>query len=686
MMYHPARRRLGTVAAVVATAALVLTTVTSTWAQETPTYTEQYRPQFHYTHGQGFVNDPNGLVYYEGEYHMFYQDRLDCRQSWGHAISRDLVHWTELGIAIPCEGNERIFSGSIVIDWENRSGFGTSENPPMVAIYTSARPGNQSQSLAYSLDRGRTWTKYEGNPVLDIGSRSFRDPKVFWYEPRGLWIMPVSLSSLRQIAFYSSPDLKNWTFESTFGPVGAVTGEYEVPDLFPLEVKGKGTGTDQTKWVLLVNVNPGARLGGSALQYFVGEFDGHRFAEESVEPFIPPAGEVVFEDFESTDYGAWTTTGTAFGTGPAAGTLPGQDPVVGHQGERLANSHLPEDEEATGTLTSPTFEIEKDYVNFLVGGADAPMLEGTSEQATVNLIVDGERVRTATGDNSAWLDWNAWDVSDLVGEEAQIELVDNATDDEESILVDQITFADGPALSGQDRTDWADWGRDFYAAITYDNVPDDRRLMVGWMSNWQYTGDVPTSPWQSTQSEPRELTLERVDGELQLVQEPVDELKMLRHSPYKAKSVPLNNTTRQLNVSGKALDIELDLSVSTADRAGIKVFTGDGEETVIGYDATTRELYVDRTRSGNVDFHPRFASVSRAPLDLAKKETLELRILVDHMLVEVFADDGRRVFTETVFPDTDSEGLEVFADGGRATVRDLRVWQMESIWFPDTGT
>jgi sucrose-6-phosphate hydrolase SacC (GH32 family) len=681
-MYHQVRHRMGVVAAVVvATLTLVVTAAAPAGAQTTPTYTEQYRPQFHYTQGQGFVNDPNGLVFYQGEYHMFYQDRLSCRQSWGHAVSRDLVHWTELGIAIPCEGNERIFSGSVVVDMENTTGFGTNENPPMVAIYTSARPGNQSQSLAYSLDRGRTWTKYDGNPVLDIGSSSFRDPKVFWYEPRGLWIMPAALSSQRQIAFYSSPDLKDWTFESTFGPEGAVTGEYEVPDLFPLQVDRTG----ETKWVLLVNINPGARLGGSALQYFVGEFDGHRFEQESVEPFTAPAGEDVFEDFESADHGPWTTTGTAFGSGPVAGTLPGQQPVVGSRGERLVNSRQP-DAAATGTLTSPTFVIEKDHINFLVGGLDAPELAGVSEEATVNLIVDGERVRTATGDNSAWLDWEAWDVGDLAGESAQIQLVDNATSGQGSILVDQITFADEPALSGQDRTDWADWGRDFYAAITYDSVPDDRRLLVGWMSNWQYTSAVPTSPWQSTQSEPRELSLERVDGELHLVQEPIDELETLRHSPYRSRRMPLNDTSRPLRVGGKALDIEVELDIGTADRAGVKVFTGSGEETVIGYDATTEELFVDRTRSGNVGFHPRFPSVSRAPLDLAPQENLKLRILVDHMLVEVFADGGRRVFTETVFPDADSQGVHVFAEDGRATARDLTVWQMESIWFPDTRT
>jgi sucrose-6-phosphate hydrolase SacC (GH32 family) len=648
-------------------------------AADTPTYQEEYRPQFHYTQGQGFVNDPNGLVYYQGEYHMFYQDRQACGQAWGHAISRDLVHWTELGIAIPCEGTERIFSGSIVIDKDNTSGFGTAENPPMVAIYTSARPGNQSQSLAFSLDRGRTWTKYEVNPVLDIGSGSFRDPKVFWHEETQRWIMPIALSSLRQIAFYSSANLKDWTFESHFGPLGAVTGEYEVPDVFPLTVEETG----EEKWVMLVNINPGAINGGSALQYFVGEFDGHEFTQENVQPYSSPAGAVNVADFEATGYGSWTTTGTAFGTGPTAGALTGQAAIVGYEGDRLVNSRQPA-ASAVGTLTSPPFEITKGYINFLVGGADAPLLPGSSAEATVNLVVDGERVRTATGDNSNWLDWNAWNVEELVGRTARIEAVDTlTTGNQGSILLDQVTFADGPALSGQDRTDWADWGRDFYAAITFDNVPDDRRLMVGWMSNWQYTRDVPTSPWQSAQSEPRELSLRQIDGEPQLVQQPVDELASLRHSVDTTRVAMLNDRERTLDARGKALDIELELDMQTADRAGIKVLTGNGEETVIGYDAVRQELFVDRTRSGNVDFHPRFASISRAPLELPRGQRLKLRILVDHMLVEVFADQGRRVFTETVFPGMDSDGVELFAEGGRAAVRNLNVWQMRSIWFPN---
>jgi fructan beta-fructosidase len=154
-----------------------------------PTYKELYRPQFHFTPGRHWMNDPNGLVYYQGEYHMFYQYNplgdVWGNISWGHAISRDLVHWTELPVAISYDSKETIFSGSVVIDEHNTSGFGTLANPPMVAIYSSAALPTfaQSQALAYSLDRGRTWTKYAGNPVLDNPDPDFRDPKVFWYEP-----------------------------------------------------------------------------------------------------------------------------------------------------------------------------------------------------------------------------------------------------------------------------------------------------------------------------------------------------------------------------------------------------------------------------------------------------------------------------------------------------------------------
>jgi fructan beta-fructosidase len=380
-------------------------------------YQELYRPQFHFTPAQNWMNDPNGLVYYQGEYHMFFQynphGTVWGNISWGHAISRDLVHWTELPVAISYDDKETIFSGSVVVDENNTSGFGTADNPPMVAIYSSAALPTyaQSQALAYSLDRGRTWTKYAGNPVLDNEDPDFRDPKVFWYEPTQRWIMPVALSLQRKIQFYSSPNLKDWTHESDFGPAGAIAGVYEVPDLFPLAVHGQSA--TETKWVLIVNINPGARAGGSAAQYFLGDFDGKRFVADNVEPYRPPSGDVL-ADFEGPDYGAWRTSGTALGTGPARGPTPGQRPVAQYMGTGFVNSRMPDDA-AVGTLTSPMFTITRKFINMLVGGGDQPRLPGLTGEATINLLVDGQIVRTTTGFGDDWLDWRSWDVSDLAG-------------------------------------------------------------------------------------------------------------------------------------------------------------------------------------------------------------------------------------------------------------------------------
>jgi fructan beta-fructosidase len=246
-----------------------------------PTYTERYRPQYHFTPAKNWMNDPNGMVRHLGEYHLFYQYNpfgvTWGHMSWGHAVSPDLVRWQHLPVAIPEADGEMAFSGSAVVDHHNTSGFATSDAPPMVAIYTGYRPdreNNQSQHLAFSNDRGRTWTRYIGNPVLDIGSPEFRDPKVFWYEPQRRWVMVVSMAKEHRIRFYGSPDLKQWTLLSDFGPAGATGGVWECPDLFPLPIDGDST---KRRWVLVVNINPGAPAGGSGAQYFVGSFDGTRF-------------------------------------------------------------------------------------------------------------------------------------------------------------------------------------------------------------------------------------------------------------------------------------------------------------------------------------------------------------------------------------------------------------------------
>jgi len=254
--------------------------------EEKQYYSEQYRPQFHFTPDSMWMNDPNGMVYYEGEYHLFYQHHPHSNvwgpMHWGHAISTDLVHWEHLPIALYPDSLGAIFSGSAVIDWNNSSGLGTGEKPPMVAIFTHhnqklEKAGSdlyQYQSIAYSLDKGRTWTKYPGNPVIqNPGIRDFRDPKVSWYEEGQKWIMVFAAQD--RIMFYTSPNLIDWEKESEFLAERAPDeGVWECPDFFPLEYKG------EEKWVLIVSIGDGGPNGGSATKYYIGDFDGKRFTSD----------------------------------------------------------------------------------------------------------------------------------------------------------------------------------------------------------------------------------------------------------------------------------------------------------------------------------------------------------------------------------------------------------------------
>ena len=493
--------------------------VSAAFAQ-TATYKEPYRPQFHFTPAINWTNDPNGLVYYDGEWHIFYQYNpfgdLWGHMSWGHAVSPDLFRWKHLPVALPEIGEVMVYSGSAVVDRKNTSGFGQGGRPPLVAIYTSRTVSDQTQSIAYSNDRGRTWTRYEGNPVLDVADPAFRDPKVFWHEGTQRWIMAVVLAEQRKVSFYGSPDLKVWTHLSDFGPQGAhPVRNWECPDLFELPVEGE---PGLSKWILQVDSGRGHPWTGSGCQYFVGEFDGVRFTNDN-----PP----------------------------------------------------------------------------------------------------------------------------------------------ETAL-------------------WLDWGRDFYAAQSYSDVPaeDGRRIVIGWISNWMYARQKPTAPWRGAQSVPRELCLKRFPEGLRLVQQPVREIETLRGNSLRLRDLSIDEANREITAAGFAgdtLDLQVEIEVRTSQAVGFRLLQGEGEETIVGFTTSPSEVYVDRTKSGEVGFHETFPGRHTARLQPIDGR-VRLRILVDRSVVEVFAGGGRVAITDRVFPRPSSTGMSLFAEGGDARVASLDAWSIRSAW------
>ena len=241
------------------------------------TNTDYYRPSYHFTPLYGWMNDPNGMVYKDGEYHLYFQynpyGSKWGNMHWGHAVSKDLIHWQHLDPAIARDPVGHIFSGSSVIDKKNTAGYG---KDAIIAIYTNNSTNHDEvQCMAYSTDNGRTFTKYEGNPVLTPfdGLKDFRDPKVFWYEKGKCWYMIVSAD--KEMRLYKSKNLKKWDYVSAFGEgMGQQPCQYECPDFFQLPVNGD---KKNMKWVMIMNINPGCMFGGSATEYFVGDFDGKTF-------------------------------------------------------------------------------------------------------------------------------------------------------------------------------------------------------------------------------------------------------------------------------------------------------------------------------------------------------------------------------------------------------------------------
>ncbi|QIL75148.1 glycoside hydrolase family 32 protein [Hymenobacter sp. HDW8] len=466
----------------------------SGWAQR-PQATEQYRPKFHFTPKAKWMNDPNGMVYSKGTYHLFYQYYPDSTiwgpMHWGHATSKDLVSWQHQPVALYPDSLGYIFSGSAVLDVNNTSGFGKNGQAPMVAIFTHHNPkleklgGNkhQNQSIAYSLDEGKTWTKYEKNPVLkNPGIPDFRDPKVSWYEKDKKWIM--TLATKDRITFYSSPNLKDWTKQSEFGEkVGAHGGVWECPDLFQLTLGGK------KQWVLLVSINPGGPNKGSATQYFVGDFDGKTFTPLSTD------------------------------------------------------------------------------------------------------------------------------------------------------------------------TKWVDYGPDNYAGVTWSNT-GDRKIFLGWMSNWEYANQVPTYPWRSAMTIPRDLSLRKVGTEVLLVSQPSKEVSKLESGEITLDNVAVKG---EMNLSDKTKNtgpFQLKLSADQLADFAVVLTNDRKEEVLIGYDKKANQYYIDRTKSGKLDFSDKFASRATAPR-LTTSAKMDLTLIVDAASVELFADEGLTAMTGIFFPNEEYKIIKV---------------------------
>ena len=439
---------------------------------------EKYRPVYHHTPLWGWMNDPNGMFYKDGLWHLCYQWNPYGSQwenmTWGHSVSKDLIHWEAMPTAIEPDAVGTIFSGSCVVDKNNTAGYG---KDAIIAFYTSAAE-SQTQSMAYSTDGGRTFTKYEKNPVLTSGVPDFRDPHLFWHEGTQKWIMPLAVG--QEMQFYSSTNLKDWRYESSFGKeYGNHGGVWECPDLFPLPVRGTG----QTKWVLLCNINPGGPFGGSATQYFVGQFDGHKFTCES-------------------------------------------KPEV---------------------------------------------------------------------------------------------------------------------------TKWMDYGKDHYATVTFDNAPDNRRVAIVWMSNWQYAGVVPTKQFRSANALPRDLGLFTDGTETYCSVVPSKEVDALRGAKIKK---PTDACEIVVDVKGT-----MELTLSNAK----------GEKVVMNYNAQKQTFAMDRRQSGNVGFSEAFPVETVAP---THGQLHQLRIFIDHSSIEVFDVEGKLSMTNLVFPTEPYNIIKV--KGGKATVYGIK--------------
>ncbi len=476
-------------------------------------YQEKYRPQYHFTPASGWMNDPNGMVFYAGEYHLFYQYNPDSTvwgpMHWGHAVSKDLVHWDHLPIALYPDSLGTIFSGSAVLDQNNTSGLGTEGNPPLVAIYTyhdaeMEKAGSnkfQTQGIVFSIDSGRNWQKYVGNPVLvNPGIKDFRDPKVSWHEPSQKWIMALAVKD--KISFYSSPNLIDWKFESDFGQDrGAHGGVWECPDLFPLEISG------QEKWVLLVSINPGGPNGGSATQYFIGDFDGETFT------------------------------------------------------------------------------------------------------------------------------------------------------------------------TNQEETLWLDYGTDNYAGVTWSNV-ENQRIFMGWMSNWDYANILPTQNWRSAMTIARELSLAELNGEIRLLNQPLQNYHQHLTEDKFSWEIKQENSFL-IDQAPDWTEINFRDRFESDQELTIELFNDNDESMVLKLDFANQEVSLDRSLIKKHEFSPEFKSVITSHADFSN-ENVKLEIFKDASSLEIFINDGEWVMTVLYFTENDLNQMKITSKQSISAA--IKAADFQSIW------
>ena len=441
-----------------------------------------YRPKIHFSPEKYVINDPNGLVYYKGEYHLFHQYNINEQIHWGHAVSQDLVHWNRLPLAIFPDDIGQIWSGSAVADNKNKR---------LAAFFTYSEhiTKRQSQGLAFSYDQGRTWVKYEGNPILKDERKDFRDPKVFLYKDK--WVMILSGGDC--VLLYDSKDMIHWRYMSSFaGNVESHSGVWECPDLFSISVENE----NEKKWVLTISVNDGSLAGGTGMQYFVGKFDGESFFADEEQP--------------------------------------------------------------CGT--------------------------------------------------------------------------------------------------------WLDYGKDFYAGVTWNHTPDGRRLMIAWADNWQYRDYLPTSPFKGQMSCVRDIRLYKEEGRYILKQLPVKEMELLRSCKKEMTDIQMNPGEEWLLCKNKeCLEINLvySLKETKANIFGIRIDTGKSRHFDIVFYRDKKECVVDRINAG-INPHEKFPGIYKAPIDF-RKDYLNIKVILDVSQSEIFINDGAIVFSDLIFPE-DKYQVKLFHD------------------------